>query len=327
MANLPASEEKVDVFSTASAEETSAAPFEMTEEDHWVVPDEPEIEELIDPAALDSDEDAEQGEEPEGEPEPEPETEEAVEPSHPEVDVTDPSTLPEELRGLWKKTDTDMKRGFHGQMQKFAESRKAADAERQAAETERLLYQQKLEALTHGTASQDDGPPVPTADMAAEEQARLWDQRLQWHAQQQAEKYNAQLMPHLQQQAQQMQVLDAERDYVALRSWEGYTPEVEQRMAMIASESPLYEQALLDPQYRSDAMKQLFIAAKAVEGSQQAVTKSVARKAGAKKASVSRGRMRGSSAVATPGKRYGESLDDVARKVCEDFGIPYEEAE
>jgi hypothetical protein len=200
---------------------------------------------VVEAAAEDASEAAEDVEQPESSDESGEEEVEAAEVSSEEVQsepVFDPTTwdgdmssLPEQYKALVDPIYKTMERGMH---QKF---RELASLKKQ--------YEENLAKLqsdpTPKAAHVDAVPPMPTADLPPEVQDRMWQERDAYIAREevrkQIESMGLKPDPRVQELLMEREV---QKVVETVQAYEGWTPEVGQAMAKIAQSHPYYESML-----------------------------------------------------------------------------------
>ncbi len=151
------------------------------------------------------------------------------------------SSIPEQIKPWIDPIYKTMERGMH---KKFAE----VAAERKEDAILRAELKAKLAELrsdpTPKAAPAEVVPPVPTADLPPEEQEQMWNARDAYFARKAIEERAGQ-MPTADPRVQELLMeREVQKVVETVQAYEGWTPEVGQAMAQIAQSHPYYESML-----------------------------------------------------------------------------------
>jgi hypothetical protein len=219
-----------------------------------------------------------------------------------------PENLPEGIKEhVYKRLEDTTMRGLHKWQNKKNEEWR--EKERQ--------YLELLAKQPQPTPQTQEGPP-PLDSSSEEAYASSLRRQQEWIAKQQAEAVRAELAPLLHEQQQKLQEYQAAMRVNRLRSKEGYTPAIEQKMEEALSE----DQGLMMAAANSDRVLDLLFedVRRQMEGASSA-NATILRAASAAKRTTDRPAGRGKTKTATPADKYAATLEEMAAETARELGL------
>ena len=229
-------------------------------------------------------------------------------PEEPEWDGRWESLPPEEQQKLAPKLKV-MEQGLHQKFRELAAMRKE--------------YEEKLEKQTAAPPPKsEESSAFPRIQEGESDDHYLqrvaeFTQKLADAA---AQKAVSGLTPKLEAQEKELQAAQAQQRYLALTRRDGFTPEIETKMAELAQESDFWRDALQS----DDGLSQLFDYAKTQVTTSQKRRATTKHKAGAIKRAVSRPRESApTSKVSSPADNFASTLEQMGKEAAEELGLSW----